>query len=179
MSGAEAVLVLSLLANIVGVVDFTCKALARIKDAKESVNELPKAFKDVDLVLPLLGDALNRTRTQVEAGSLNEETCKAVRPVLEDCLSKINTLKLIFDECVPKDDSSRFTREWKAFSSLRYDKKVEELLKLIWRHIPLLTYHHVTSPVPDTIDPLATTLASMSLINQQKPTKYSFLPVQW
>lgn len=52
MSGSEALLVLGIIANIAGVVDFTGKVLGRIKDAGDNVHDIPIAFRDVQSTLP-------------------------------------------------------------------------------------------------------------------------------
>lgn len=142
-SGVEALFVLGLIANIVQVVGFSTKVLGRIKDASSNPHELPKAFRGVAVTLPLLASALNKAQQQI--GNLDEQSSKALRPVLKEYLSKIEGLSQTFENCLPKDSPSRLKRGCKAASSLEQDKKVEEISQTIWRHISLLTYHHAMS----------------------------------
>ena len=167
MSGAEALFVLGLVANIAGVTDVTLKTLGRIKDARDESRGLPKAFQDVKIMLPMLKDTLSKTRGQIEQGTVSEESCKNVEPVLRDCFVKVKELELILEECLAKDNASWFEREWKALLSLRQDKKIEEISSHIWRLIPLLTYHHVASPPVAAKDPVSTSFAALSSKTQQ------------
>ena len=110
MSSAEALVVVGIIANISAVVAFTSKALSRMKDAGENTHETPKALRDAEMTLPLLTRALEKTNVQVAAGNRDEETCKVLRPVLEDCHAKMDELQAIFDKCIPKGGSSSFIR---------------------------------------------------------------------
>ena len=175
MSGAEALLVLGLLANIAGIIDVSCKALERIQDVKNGKRDLPKAFQDIQDTLPLLRDALDKTKSQIEGGTLSERSCKSVGSILSDCSAKMNELELIFRECKPKENATWFEREWKAVLTLRQDRKVEELAKHIWRLVSLLTYHHVVSPPIESRNQLLDLSANLS-IAQKQPTRYFSVP---
>ena len=179
MSGAEALLVLGLLANLAGVVDFTLKALGRIKDAKDGAREIPKAFQDVATMLPLLDDALKKTQMHIEDGKLGEDFCRNVKGALNECFGKIEDLNVIFEECRPKDNAPWFEREWKAMSSMRQDRKIDEICKQIWRIIPLLTYHHVVSlPVGVRgIDP--DQFGALSMQARKRSKRHFLVPDQW
>ena len=179
MSGAEAILVLGLIANIAAVIDFTCKATARIKEAKQNANELPKAFRDIQITLPLLENALQKTRKRIESGNLDEDDCKAVQPVLRECTAKMNELNVIFEDCRLDDDSSKLMREWKAMWSTRLDKKVEEIADWIWRYIPLLTLYHITTPAASNSSLLTARLSEMSLTARERPKSHFLVPAQW
>ncbi|KAL8670313.1 MAG: hypothetical protein Q9168_005144, partial [Polycauliona sp. 1 TL-2023] len=179
MSGAEALAVLGIIANSVGVIDFTAKILGRIKDASENAHNIPKAFRDVKVTLPLLSNALKQTQQRVESGALNAEACLALKPVLQECLSGINELGGIFDECLPTVDSSKIQRGWKAVISLRRDKKVEEIAELIQKRVSFLTYHHVTTPTSSAVNSVLAGVAAMQVTEMQCSKVYSMVPVQW
>ena len=175
MAGVEALLVLGLIANIFQVFDFTNKAIERIRESRQDLHDIPKAFRDVQIVLPLLANTLGKTKQHIEAGGLDEGTCKALMPVLQDCQSRVQHLNHIFDRLLPIKGSSKIMRSWKAISSLGQDKKFEETMRLIWRHIALLTYHHVAAP-PITI----TTAIATDLYSPAQSQDTCFLvPIQW
>ncbi|KAL9639812.1 MAG: hypothetical protein Q9204_000952 [Flavoplaca sp. TL-2023a] len=180
MSGAEALVALGIIANTVGVIDFTSKIIGRIKDAGENVQNVPKAFRDVQSTLPLLSHALKQTQRRIETGALDEEACSALKPVLQDCSSDISELNGIFDKCLPKDGSSRLHRGWKAAISLRQDKKVEEISELIQKRVQFLTYHHVAAPQPSAMatNVLSAEIEAMHIANEKSPKIYSMIPVQ-
>lgn len=179
MSGAEALIVLGIIANTAGVIDFTGKILGRIKDAGENVYNIPKAFRDVQSTLPLLANALKQTQQRIESDTLGEEACAALKPVLQDCQSSISDLNHIFDKFLPRDGSSKIHRGWKAVISLRQDKKVEEISELLQKRVPLLTYHHVMTPGSGAVDSVSAGMAALQVEDAKGPKTYSIIPVQW
>ena len=175
MSGVEALLVLGIIANIFQVVDFSNKSIKRVRESGQNLHDIPKAFRDVQTTLPLLTNTLGKTKQHIEAGGLDEETCKALQPVLQDCESRIQNLNDIFEKLIPKEGSSKLIRGWKAISSLGQDKKVEEIVQLIWRHIPLLTYHYVAAPLITVKTATVTTRSSPA----QRQDTHFLVPIQW
>ena len=175
MSGLEALFVLGIIANIFQVVDFSNKAIERARASRHNLHDIPKAFRDVQITLPLLANTLGKTKQQIEAGGLDEETCKALQPVLQDCQTRIQDLNDIFERLLPEESSSKLMRGWKAISSLGQDKKVEEIVQLIWRHIPLLTYHYVASPLITVNTAAVTTRSSPA----QRQDTHFLVPIQW
>ena len=175
MAGVEALFVLGIIANIIQVVDFSNKAIERVRESKQNLHDIPKAFRDVQTTLPLLANTLGKTKEHIKAGGLDEETCKALQPVLQDCQSRIQDLNDIFAKSLPMEGSSKVMRGWKAISSLGQDKKVEENVRLIWRHIPLLTYHCVAAP-SITVD---TVMAKTRSSPTQRQNTHFLVPIQW
>ncbi|KAL8883244.1 MAG: hypothetical protein Q9192_007323, partial [Flavoplaca navasiana] len=180
MSGAEALVALSIIANVAAVIDLTSKIFGRIKDAGGTVQNVPKAFRDVQSTLPLLSHALKQTQRRIETGTLDEEACLALKPVLQDCFSNISELNEIFDKCLPRDGSSKFYRGWKAVISLRQDKKVEEISELIHKRVQFLTYHHVAAPASSAMatNVLSARIEATHIANEKAPKIYSMTPVQ-
>ncbi|KAL8880801.1 MAG: hypothetical protein Q9198_001861 [Flavoplaca austrocitrina] len=180
MSGVEALIALGIIANTVGVIDFTSKIIGRIKDTGENVQNVPKAFRDVQSTLPLLSHALKQTQRRIETRALDEEACSALKPVLHDCSSDISELNGIFDKCLPKDGSSRLHRGWKAAISVRQDKKVEEISELIQKRVQFLTYYHVAAPQSSATatNVLSAEIEAMHIANERSPKIYSMIPVQ-
>ena len=175
MAGAEALFVLGIIANIVQIVDFSNKAIERVRESRQNLHDIPKAFRDVQTTLPLLANTLGKTKERIEAGGLDEETCKALKPVLQGCQSRIHDLNDIFVKLLPTEGSSKVMRGWKAISSLGQDKKVEELVRLLWRHIPLLTYHCVAAPSLTADTAFVTNRSSLA----QKKDTHFLVPIQW
>ena len=175
MTGVEALFVLGIIANICQVVDSSKKAIERVKEFGQDLHDLPKAFREVQTLLPLLANTLDKTRQQIEAGSLDGETCTALQPVLQDCQSKIQNLNDIFEKLLPKEGSSKLIRGWKAISSLGQDKKVEEIVQYIWRRIPLLTYHCVAAPLTTVKKATVTTRSSSA----ERHETHFLVPIQW
>ena len=175
MSGAEAILVLGLLASIIGVVDYTGKALKRIREAKNDLSDVPEAFRSLQVILPALDDAVKKTRVQVENGVLGEDSCKVLRPMLEDFSTKIEELKDELRKCELKGDS-RLARGWNAILSLTLDKKIEETYKVIRRHIQVLTLHHAINLSTWFTEFISAKLSATSLEASKRPSKFRIIP---
>jgi hypothetical protein len=71
---AEALAIVGLVSAIVQFVDFGSKIVERLQDFHSSVNEVPKAFRDVKIELPLLLNTLKWTKAQAESGAISRET---------------------------------------------------------------------------------------------------------
>lgn len=142
MSGTEFLFLLGLIANIDGTIDLIGKIVQRVKDIKDSINDLPKAFRDIQSTVLVLENCLRNTKRRIENKELDVNTCKALSPVVEGHRSRISELQTILDQCVPKDGSSRFARGFLAISTLGKDKKIDEIMKLVRQDIHLL---HLTS----------------------------------
>src|SRR6266480_6518399 len=108
MSGAEALTVIGIIANIVAIVDFTIEVIDRAKGFGGNVKEVPKAFQDVQSVLPLVANTLRKTQRQAELGQVDETTCRALRPVVEGCERKVVELNAIFKNALPADGASKW-----------------------------------------------------------------------
>ena len=56
----EAIAAVSLASNICQFMEFGAKVVARLQEFEQGRGELPKAFQDIGVWLPLLIDCLNR-----------------------------------------------------------------------------------------------------------------------
>ncbi len=184
MSGTEALVVLGILANVFSVVEFSNKAIDRVKEALENTQDLPKAFRTLQTLVPLVVSTLHKTEQQARARELGETTCKALVPVIQQCGKTLEDLNDILDKVVPVEGSSRWKRGLKAISSIVQDKKVEEIVKSIESYITLLTYHHVaTAPTAAQITSLVAGMSSATITAASAPAStrktYYMAPIQW
>ena len=145
MSGAEALAVVGIVANILQLVDFSSKAISRVKEYGHDAQDVPKTFRDIQSGLPLILHTLGEIQTRVSDGQVPEKSCKALKGVLGECEVKLTELKIIFERVLPQDGASRGERVWKAVMSLWQDKKVEEISQALWRSLQSLTLFHVVA----------------------------------
>lgn len=178
MSGVEAIFVLGLLANIAGVADVSLKALKRIREVSEGARGMPRAFQDIEHMLPILTNALDKTRSYIDKGNLGDDFCRSLGPALSDGESKINELNLIFAKYLPGDNAPWLTRGWKTISSLRQDSKVEEICKHLWRLIGLLDLHYAVFPPANVHDVMSAQVGALSMDAQLNITRHVILPDQ-
>ncbi len=135
----------SIIANILQLVDFSSKAIRRVKEYGEDARDIPKTFRDIQTGLPLIVHTLGEIQTRASHGQVPEESCKALKGVLGDCKAKLAELKIIFEKVLPQDNASKGKRVWKGLVSLRQDKKVEEISQALWRSLQSLTLSHVVA----------------------------------
>lgn len=142
MSGAEALAVIGVIANVIAIVDFTTETLNRFQDFKEKHDAVPKAFRDLASRLPLIGATLSKTSARAEAGEVDEITCKKLRTVVEGCEAKLKELKRIFEKLIPKDDAGKLKLFWSAWRSQSQDKAVERIANAIGEDLQALTSYY-------------------------------------
>lgn len=150
---AEALAIVGLVSALIQFVDFGSKIVERLQDFYSSVNEVPKAFRDVKVELPLLLDTLKRTQAKAESGALSKETQEALLPVVEGCRSQVELLDSILVKTLPKPGDSSLRRGIMAFSSVGQEKKVEQIASTLRKYIQTLTYHEATSAIRLVIQP--------------------------
>ena len=143
---AEALAVIRLVSAIVQFVDFGTKMVSRMSEFKSSASDVPKSFQDIMVELPLLLDTLKRTKEQAENGQVGEITQKALLPVVRGCQSQVELLNNVLVTMLPKAGDSSWKRGIKAFSSVRQEKKIEQITKTFRNYVQTLTYHQATSP---------------------------------
>lgn len=139
---AEALVVIGIAANIVQLVDFGSKILHRLNEFQSNVGDVPESFRHIKAELPVLLDALQRTKEAIEAGSLRDETKNALCPTINGCLEQIKSLDEVLLKALPTSGDSWIKRSGKAILSLRYDSKVEKITAIVKKYIQTLTFYH-------------------------------------
>lgn len=142
MSGAEALAVVGIIANIIALVQLTEDIVSRVKDFSGGAEDTPKVFRDLSLILPLVANTLSRTKTRVDNGEVDEATCKAILPVVDGCRIKVTELKDILARFAPVEGTSKLAVVWKAVSSTFVERKVQRIAVAIRDYIQVLTLHH-------------------------------------
>lgn len=182
MSGAEAVAVISVIANIIALTKLTRDVVSQIKEYGESAHQVPKAFRDIQAVLPLISTTLIVTRDKVGSGVIDDDSCKVLRPVLEGCENKLKQLKIIFNGVMAEKGASKFKRGLMAIKSMRKDKEVKDIAQALDKFVVHLTHYHASEGVSTKdIDSLKCAMVSMSVKQSetQSPKAHFLVPVQW
>jgi hypothetical protein len=149
---AEALVVVGTVANIVQLVDFGSKVLLRLNEFQSSIGEIPKSFQHIKAELPVLLDTLEKTKTAIETGSVQDETKKALLPAIDGCRTQIEVLDILIRKVLPLSHDSWRERSRKAVSSLRQDGKVKKIRTDLQGYIQTLTYYHAAAS--STLRPL-------------------------
>ena len=179
MSGAEALAVIGIIGNTIPLVDLAWKAISRIKEYGADAQDVPKASRDIESGLLLIGQTLSQIKRRVSDGQVLEENCKALKEVLGNCEAKLAELKIILEKVIPQDGASRGERVWKALVSLWQDKKVEEISQALWRSLQSLTLSQVLAiPTIQEIQALVENTSELELTPSRVTTvqKYFLVP---
>ena len=86
---AEALAIVGLVSAIVQFVDFSAKTLERLKQFRSKAQDIPEAFREISNQLPLLLADLQHTRTEAEAGRLNQAMLDPVLAVIKGCQAQV------------------------------------------------------------------------------------------
>jgi hypothetical protein len=167
MSGAEALAVVGIIANVIALVDFSSEVLRRVEGFTGKTKDVPKAFQSLKTVLPLIGTTLNKTKTQIDAHSVDEKTCGALRNVVKGCEEQLVELKALFEKILPKNDAGWFENRWKAVASLRQDKKIAAISVAIERYVNVLTmyYAEAAALTPKEVSSITTSISGVRLLD--------------
>jgi len=149
---AEALAVVGIVANIIQLVDFGSRVLKRLEEYQSKLGEIPEAFRHIKAELPVLLDALRQTKAAIDAGSMQDETKRALLPAVEGCRVQIKSLDDVIIKALPASGESWARKGRKALRSLRYDAKVEKITAVVRGYIQTLTYHAAAS---SSLRPLA------------------------
>ena len=182
MSGAEALAVISIIANIIALTKFSRDFVSQIKEYGDNAHMVPTAFRDIQVVLPLVSSTLTRTGDQVKSEMLDENTCKDLRPVLKGCENKLKQLKVIFNNVMAEEGASKLKRGLMAIKSVWKEKEVKEIVQALDMFVRYLTHHHASEGVTTKeIDSLKGSMSSMSgkQPETQSPKTHFLVPVQW
>ncbi|KAH9206205.1 hypothetical protein DL95DRAFT_429663 [Leptodontidium sp. 2 PMI_412] len=126
MSGAEASLVLDLISSVIAIFDATKK----VYDAAADSTGLPEAFREVAGRLPIVRTILGSVEQHISDGKVDEETCKAIKPVV-----------------IPPGDASRLDRYINAARTLGKGGRVESWMKGILEDVQLLASNHAMTAI--------------------------------
>jgi hypothetical protein len=149
---AEALAVISVVANIIQLVDFSSKVLHRLDEFRSSLGEIPKSFRHFSAELPVLKVTLQQIGEAIEAGSVRDETEKALIPAIEGCKEQIQLLDTLLAKILPIATDSRLRRGTKAVLSLNQEAKVESTTKILRGYVGTLTFYYAA--ISSTLQPL-------------------------
>lgn len=141
---AEAIVVISFVSAIAGLVDISCRVVKRLNDfhLHSKSNKVPKALQHVKEQLPLIIDSVQRTEEISKCGSVDEETQKALIPALDGCKQLLLHLDENLEKVLPSENDSSWDRTRKALRSISKDKDFQSLLKELDRYLSIFTFHN-------------------------------------
>ena len=134
MSGAEAGLVLGLISSTITIIDTIVKVYNDVKDA----GGIPITFREITRRLPLIRNTLGIAEAHITKGSLDGESGRAIKPIVEGCKDKALRLEIMFRKVVPQANISGLDRYRIAIRALGKGNQVEALMKGMLEDVQLL-----------------------------------------
>jgi hypothetical protein len=177
MSGAEALVVIGIIANIVALIDFTGKAVSRINSFVGDARKVPALYRDVQSILLLVADTVRELDKQAKEGDLDEKRCHTVQPTIKRCEEELANLKALLEKTLPGDKDGRRDRLHKAITSLRKDKEVQDIVQSISKKIQLVAANYTISTSKSKR--VSDAISSLSISNTQEHQTYFMVPIQW
>ena len=144
MSGAEVVVVVGLIANIVSLLDCGGKIVGRLGEFRSRTEGVPETFRDLKTELPLLLKTLDETKQQAEAGMIDIDTQGVLLPVLDGCHKQVKDLERILAKALPTKEDNSWQVRMKAITSVYQDKKVKAIVDTLRGYMATLTHNQVT-----------------------------------
>jgi len=136
MSGAE---VIGIISSVIAIINAT----AKIYNAANDASGLPQAFRDVATRLPLVHETLQTVSRHLNTSNPDENSCKAISPILQRCENRATQLEKMFKDVIPQADASRMERYLLAARSLGKGATVESLMKGVLEDTQLLASSRV------------------------------------
>ena len=133
---AEAILILSMTANIVQFIDLGFRVVRRIDDFQSRTKDVPVAFKEISIQLPLIietCDKIQKEKLPVDTASFDE--------VVKGCTEHVETIDNLITKLLPTQEDSTVLRTWKAIGSIRLEKKAVESQRILETYKTAILLH--------------------------------------
>ena len=130
-------------AAVVEFVNLGTKIVKRLKDYSSAASEAPKSLQHISNQLPLLVNALDRLKTDVQVEKFDFDTRCILKGVVAGCKQQAEKLDEIIEKVLNVPGDSRMVKVQKALASLRNDTKVPKIEKSLQTYIQVLTLHQV------------------------------------
>ena len=145
---------LSIASSIVQFLDFGIKVTRRLSEYNNaSPKDVPKSLQSINAQLPLLINALNRVKTDIEVDKIDVDTRCILRGVVAGCTALVEQVESIISKMAPVPGEAFAVKVRKVLASLKTDEKIWAIDKNLQTYISVLILHHVieASEVPPTM----------------------------
>ena len=162
---AEAVAVLSLLANMGQVIDFSSTIITRVQHFSKAVDDLPSCFTHLANQLPLLTAMVKNLRRRASSGRVGSDTQHELEGVVRSLENELRSLDALLANVLPKSGASSLERAVKALKSVKMESRVERHVDFIRSYVNVLSAFLVARS-DEGIEFLVDTAKGQQLSNQ-------------
>ncbi|OQO01379.1 hypothetical protein B0A48_12934 [Cryoendolithus antarcticus] len=138
---ADPLSVVSAIASVIQLVDFSAKLFSRLNEYRSKSNELPASFTHIDRQLPILREILERSKLGIECESISDRGVKAIIPCLGGCGEKIEKLNDILAKIVPELQEIVIRKMVKGIRSVWKESEVRDIDGRIDGYVRTLSYY--------------------------------------
>lgn len=110
---------------------------------KASPSEVPRSLQSIDRQLPLLINALQRVKNDVEVNKFDLDTRCILKGVISGCASLVEEVETILNKVAKQEGESLGSKLKKSFASFKHDEKILSIDKSLQTYINILILHHV------------------------------------
>lgn len=168
---AEALAVIGILSSIIQLVDFSAKLLDRLNDFVTNARDVPDAFRNIYIQLPLTAATLQRLSHGIQGNGLTDNEQKALRAIIDRNLELIHDINDVLSRTVPSKSSSSFEKRLLALQSLRHDKRIQKASEQLLQNVNLLTFFQATQ-IQDSAPNISRRPSDATLINEPEATDF-------
>nr|OQO29285.1 hypothetical protein B0A51_04079 [Rachicladosporium sp. CCFEE 5018] len=138
---ADPLSVISAIASVIQLIDFSAKLLSRLNEYRRKGNELPASFTHIGRQLPLLREILERSEVGIECQIISDRDIKAIAPCLQGCGEQIGKLRSILDKVVPELQENVVKRMAKGLRSVWKESEVRDICDRVGGYVKILDFY--------------------------------------
>ncbi|KAI4157848.1 MAG: hypothetical protein LQ342_007963 [Letrouitia transgressa] len=163
---AEALVGIGVAANVLQLVTAGYQLLERINTFQSRTKDIPAAFRELSIQLPLMIDTCESISKEDHAIDTS-----SFREVVKGCFEHVQSLDSLLSKILPTDQDSRVARTWKAIGSVKIEKKIVEYQRVLEIYKTALILHvgRRNSHIPQS-----QVQSSVPALSLQRDTCYSY-----
>lgn len=142
---AEALAVVGVVSNIVGLIDISLKLYDRLRRTLTDVDEIPKSLRPIKTELPVLIKTLEDIGKALKQRKLDVEIIQVIEPAVNGCATSICELELLLAGVLLNPKDRRSKKLWKAWKSIVKESEVNKSVVAIRGYVGTLTFYLAAS----------------------------------
>ncbi len=146
MSGAEAIIALGVVSSIISCINMSLTVTDRLKYCLSRTKQPPQVFRTLYDQLPLLIQTFEEIKTACEKEKISVEQKKSLLKTVQGCVRLTKALEANLEECLPLPDDSFLMKGKKAIKSIKAERKIAEIQRVLETYKSTLTlyFSHLT-----------------------------------
>ena len=146
MSGAEAIIALGVVSSIISCIDMSFRVVDRLGYYLSRTKQPPQIFRTLYDQLPLLIQTFEEIKTACEKEKISIEQQKSLLKTVHGCVRLTKELEANLEECLPLPDDSFLMKGRKAIKSIKAEKNIAEIQRILETYKSTLTlyFSHLT-----------------------------------